>query len=70
MHDRQDQGTDLEKQINRRGFLGTGTAAVAVATAASLRNGYEAGAQDATKATAIPGCPSGSWARPASRCRC
>jgi hypothetical protein len=51
MHDRQDQAQDLETHLNRRGFLGTGAGALAVATAASLGNNPEAAAQTASKAT-------------------
>jgi uncharacterized protein len=49
MHDRQDQGSDLETHLNRRGFLGTGAGALAVAT--SLGSGLEAAAQPTTKTT-------------------
>ena len=67
----QDQGSGQAREMDRRGFLGAG--AGALAAAAMVGPGHASAAQppqDAAnaKATAIGRrCPSGSWARPASR---
>ena len=47
MHDRQDQASDLETHLNRRGFLGTSAGALAVTT--SLGSGADAAAQTTPK---------------------